>query len=84
MNLSVRYVAKCAIPLLGLSVLLVGNSTALALTLTWTHLGNGNFNDPGNWFGGGGTHVPDANDFVSFEIAAAFGPVYSDLSWQPN
>jgi T5SS/PEP-CTERM-associated repeat protein len=77
MNLTVRYIAKCAIPILGLSGLVAGSSTALALTLTWTHLGSGNFNDPGNWFGGSGTHVPDANDFVSFEIAAAFGAPYT-------
>jgi T5SS/PEP-CTERM-associated repeat protein len=69
--------AQPAILLLSLCVLVFDSSNALALTLTWTHLGSGNFNDPGNWFGGGGTHVPDANDFVSFEIAAAFGAPYT-------
>ncbi|MCC7086335.1 MAG: hypothetical protein IT427_15140 [Pirellulales bacterium] len=36
-----------------------------AVTLTWTTFGNGSFNDQNNWFP---TKVPDANDFVSFEV----------------
>ena len=67
MNLSVRYVAKYAIPLLGLSGLVVGNSTATAVTRTWVTFGSGNFNDAVNWFPSG---IPAAGDFVSFEVGS--------------
>ena len=67
MNLSVRNVAKCAIPLLGLSGLVVGNSTATAVTRTWVTFGSGLFNDPNNWFPSG---IPGAGDFVSFEVGS--------------
>jgi fibronectin-binding autotransporter adhesin len=34
-------------------------------TFTWITFGNGNFNDPNNWFPSG---IPGASDFVSFEV----------------
>jgi fibronectin-binding autotransporter adhesin len=67
MNLSARNVAKCAISLLGLSSLVAGNSTATAVTRTWTTFGSGNFNDAANWFPSG---APGAGDFVSFEVGS--------------